>query len=271
MTRSLKLTLEYDGAGFHGWQTQATLEGRRTVQATLEGAVERLTGERVVVHGAGRTDAGVHALGQVASLALERCAIPPEGMRDGLNALLPEDVAVRAVLEAPAGFHARKDAAGKHYRYLILVSPARSALWRGRVWHRRGPLDLEAMRRGAAALAGTHDFSAFRASAGEARRPVRTITRLSLHADPAADGLLRIDVEGNGFLMHMVRIIVGTLADVGRGKMPPERVGEILAGRDRRAAGRTAPAEGLYLVEVRYPETGIPAAAAESVAHETDA
>lgn len=250
MTRTLKLTLEYDGAGFEGWQVQRGARPRRTVQGVLVEALERLTGERVAVEGAGRTDAGVHALGQVASLVLERCTIPLDGVRDGLNALLPEDVVVRAVEAAADGFHARKDATAKRYRYLILGSPVRSALRRGRVWHRRGPLDREAMARGAAFLLGTHDFSAFRAAAGAARRPVRTVTTLTVEDDP--DGLVRIEVEGNGFLMHMVRIIVGTLVEVGRGRIPPERVREILAGHDRRAAGPTAPAHGLYLVAVRY-------------------
>ncbi len=252
MSRTLKLTVEYHGAGFSGWQAQAPAEGRRTVQGILVEAVERLTGERVALHGAGRTDAGVHALGQVASFVLERSAIPAGAMRDGLNALLPPDVSVPSVEEAPDRFHARKDAIAKRYRYLILVSPVRSALWEGRAWHRRGPLDLDTMRRAAAPLVGTHDFSAFRASASEAKSAVRTVSHLTVEADPAADGLLRIDVEGDGFLMHMVRIIVGTLVEVGRGKIPPERVAEILAGRDRRAAGPTAPAHGLYLVHVLY-------------------
>ncbi|HEX7127109.1 MAG TPA: tRNA pseudouridine(38-40) synthase TruA [Thermodesulfobacteriota bacterium] len=250
MPRTLKLTVEYLGAGFSGWQAQAS--GRRTVQGVLAEAVARVTGERAVVHGAGRTDAGVHALGQAASLVLERSAIAPAALRDAMNAVLPPDVSVRAVEEAPDGFHARKDAVAKRYRYLILVSPARSALWEGRAWHRRGPLDVDAMRRAASALVGTHDFSAFRASASEAPTAVRTISRLAIEADPAAEGLLRIEVEGDGFLMHMVRIIVGTLVEVGRGKLPAGRVSEILAGRDRRAAGPTAPAHGLYLVDVRY-------------------
>lgn len=256
MPRTLKLVVEYHGAGFSGWQAQSAAEGHRTVQGVLAEAVTRLTGERAVIHGAGRTDAGTHALGQVASLVLERSAIRPEALRDGLNALLPRDVSVRSVEEAADRFHARKDAVAKRYRYLVLVSPARSALWEGWAWHRRGPLDLDAMRRAASRLVGTHDFSAFRAAASEARTAVRTISCLAVEADPAADGLVRVEVEGDGFLTHMVRIIVGTLVEVGRGKIPVERVSEILAGRDRRAAGPTAPAHGLYLVEVRYDAGG---------------
>ncbi|HEY8368249.1 MAG TPA: tRNA pseudouridine(38-40) synthase TruA, partial [Thermodesulfobacteriota bacterium] len=233
MPRTLKLTVEYLGAGFAGWQAQAS--GRRTVQGVLAEAVARVTGERVAVHGAGRTDAGVHALGQVASLVLERSTLAPDALRDALNAVLPADVSVRAVEEAHAGFHARKDAAGKRYRYLILVSPARSPFWEGRAWHRRGPLDLDAMRRAASGLVGTHDFSAFRAAASEARSAVRTVSRLTIDADPEVERLVRVEIEGDGFLTHMVRIIVGTLVEVGRGKMPAERVAEILAGRDRRA------------------------------------
>lgn len=262
-SRTLRLVLEYDGAGFHGWQAQPGAAGRRTVQAALETALERLLGERVAAHGAGRTDAGAHALGQVASVALARSAMAPEAVRNGLNALLPEDVAVRLVEEAPAGFHARKAAIGKHYRYLLLCRAARSPLLCGRAWHRRGPLDLSAMTRGAAVLVGQHDFSAFRAAAGRARRPVRTLRRLTVAPDPAAlvEGLIRVDLEADGFLMHMARILVGTLVDVGRGRLAPEATAGILAGRDRRAAGPTAPACGLYLVAVRYPEldkSGVP-------------
>lgn len=251
MSRTLKLTLEYDGRGFQGWQAQGA--GRRTVQGVLVEAVRRLTGETVAVRGAGRTDAGVHALGQVASLVLERSALDLDAVRDGLNAHLPGDVAVVAAEEVPDGFDARKSAIGKTYRYLIHVRPARSPLLAGRAWHRTGPLDLEAMRDAAAALVGRHDFSAFRASAGQARQPVRAVTRLDIGADPSTAGLLRVEVEGDGFLMHMVRIVVGTLVEVGRGRMPAAGLAEILAGRDRRAAGPTAPPEGLYLVEVRYP------------------
>jgi tRNA pseudouridine38-40 synthase len=250
VSRTLKLTLEYDGRGFQGWQAQAA--GQRTVQAVLAEALERLTGERVAVHGAGRTDAGVHALGQVASVTLARATPRPDALRDGLNALLPPDASVLAAEEAPDGFHARKSALGKHYRYLVLCRPARPSLVAGRVWHRRAGLDAGAMAAAAGALVGRHDFSAFRAAAGAARRPVRTLSRLSVEPDPAGGGLLRIDLEADGFLTHMARIIVGTLVEVGRGRIAPGRVGEILEGRDRRAAGPTAPAEGLYLVAVRY-------------------
>lgn len=255
-SRVLRLVLEYDGAGFHGWQAQPGAAGRRTVQAVVETALERLVGEPVAVHGAGRTDAGVHALGQVASVALERSVMAPEAIRDGLNALLPEDVAVRLVEEAPAGFHARKAAVGKHYRYLLLCRAARSPFLRRRAWHRRGPLDLAAMARGAAALVGRHDFSAFRAAAGAARHPVRTLRRLTVAPDPAGpvEGLIGIDLEADGFLMHMARILVGTLVEVGRGRLLPEATAAILAGRDRQGAGPTAPACGLYLVAVRYGE-----------------
>ncbi len=256
MGRTLRLVLEYDGTGFHGWQAQPGRAERRTVQAVVELALERLLGEPVTVHGAGRTDAGVHALGQVASVVLERATMAPEAIRDGLNALLPEDVAVRLVEDAPAGFHARKSAIGKHYRYLLLCRQARAPLLRRRVWHRRGRLDLEAMARAAVPLVGRHDFSAFRAAAGQAKHPVRTLRRLTVAPDPAGEveGLVRIDLEADGFLMHMARILVGTLVEVGRGRLAPEATAAILAGRDRRAAGPTAPAHGLYLVAVRYPE-----------------
>jgi tRNA pseudouridine38-40 synthase len=249
--RTLKLTLEYDGRGFHGWQSQAE-DGRRTVQATLEQALSRVAGERAVVQGAGRTDAGVHALGQVASVRLERSSLGPDALRDALNATLPADLAVTAAEEAPDGFHARKDAVGKHYRYLLLARRAPAPLLAGHVWHRRGVLDTAGMAAAGAALVGRHDFSAFRAAAGAARSPVRILSRLTVADDPARHGLVRIDLEANGFLMHMARIIVGTLVEVGRGRIPPSRVGEILAAGRRADAGPTAPAEGLYLVEVRY-------------------
>ena len=251
MARTLKLTLEYDGRGFRGWQAQGA--GERTVQGVLTDALARLTGEAVAVHGAGRTDAGVHALGQVASVVLERSTLAVEALRDGLNAHLPDDVAIVRAEAAPEGFHARTWAVAKVYRYLVHARPARSPLLAGYAWHRTGVLDIGSMREGAAALVGRHDFSAFRASAGQARTPVRTLARLTVEPDPAAAGLLRVEADGDGFLMHMVRIIVGTLVEVGRGKLPAGRVREILAGRDRRAAGPTAPAQGLYLVEVRYP------------------
>jgi tRNA pseudouridine38-40 synthase len=243
--RILKLTLEYDGTSYVGWQRQA--EGV-SIQGLLEDALAPFEGVPVTVHGAGRTDAGVHALGQVASVSM---AAPHDAgtLQRALNAVLPPDVRVLSVEEAPAGFHARFDAVSKIYEYRIATGPFVSALEYRYVWHVPGALDVEAMRAGARMLVGTHDFSAFQSSGGEAGSAERTM--LSIAIECVRSGLL-IRVEGNGFLRHMVRTIAGTLVDVGLGRWPASRVGDILSGRDRRQAGRAAPAGGLFLISVQY-------------------
>jgi tRNA pseudouridine38-40 synthase len=249
--------LEYDGTRFAGWQSQAA--GARTVQATVEEAVLRLTGARVPVVGASRTDAGVHAEGQVASVALETSLSPAVLVR-GLNALLPDDVAVREVAPAPEGFHARRDAQGKLYRYAIWNGPERSPLRSGRFWTISQALDLEAMQIAARALVGTHDWSAFQVRAsewrteaqeqGRTRSAVRRVTRVSVFGVPG--GEVQVEVEGQGFLRQMVRSLVGTLVEVGRGRRDPFSMPALLESRDRGAAGATAPAHGLTLVRVDY-------------------
>jgi tRNA pseudouridine38-40 synthase len=242
---SLKLTLEYDGKDFVGWQVQA---GGRSVQAEVERALARLCGEPVRVTGAGRTDAGVHARGQVASLRAPR-NLPLRAWTAGLNALLPEDVACVRAEAAPEGFDARRWARGKRYAYTILVSPVRAPLLRGRAWEIRRPLDLEAMRRAVPALLGTHDFSALRAADCPARTAVREIRKLDIRQDGARVDLV---LEATAFLKHMVRNVVGTLVEVGHGRRGADSLPALLEGRDRTRAGPTAPAHGLVLEEVFY-------------------
>ncbi len=244
-TRSLKLTLEYDGTDFSGWQRQP---GRRTVQGALEEALRTVLRHDVEVAGAGRTDAGVHALGQVASLETPS-DLPPSKIRAALNGVLPDDVAVLAVEEAPEGFNARFAARAKHYRYRILEGPVRRPLELRHAWHCRHALDLERMRLAAARLVGTHDFRAFAREPDTRASTVRTLFAL----DARRDGfILSLDVKGDGFLYNMVRALAGTLVEVGRGKLAPESVDAVLLARDRAAAGPTLPARGLFLVEVEY-------------------
>jgi len=241
----LKLTLEYDGARFVGWQAQPN---GRSVQEVLEGAVQRLCGSAVRVTGAGRTDSGVHARGQVASLQSPR-DLPLRAWTVGLNALLPEDLAcVRAEL-APKDFDARRWARGKRYIYSILQTQVRSPLRRGNVWEIRRPLQVEPMRAAGAALLGRHDFSALRAADCPARTTVREIRRLDIFPDgPRVD----LVVEATAFLKHMVRNIAGTLVEVGHGRRSADSLAALLEGRDRTRAGPTAPAHGLCLDEVFY-------------------
>jgi len=241
----LKLTLEYDGTDFVGWQVQPN---GRSVQEELEKGIERLGGEPVRVTGAGRTDAGVHARGQVASLRAPR-DLPMKAWTAGLNALLPDDLACVRAESAPEGFDARRWARGKRYTYTILCTAVRSPLERGRAWEIRRPLDVDAMRRAAPALLGLHDFSAFRAADCPARTTVREIRRLDIRQSGERT---EIAAEATAFLKHMVRNIVGTLVEVGHGRRAADSLAALLEGRDRTRAGPTAPAQGLCLDEVFY-------------------
>jgi tRNA pseudouridine38-40 synthase len=247
--RRIRLTLQYDGARYRGWQVQPEGPGVRTIQGTLEAALAVLAGEPVRVHGAGRTDAGVHAEAQVAHFdtALEHA--------DGvwvraLNAHLPRDVAVTDAREVADAFHARHTALAKHYRYRILNRPVRSPFRRGVCWFVPVALDVDAMARAAEGLLGTHDFTSFRASGCGARGPVRRIDRAAVARD--GDEVV-IDLLAGGFLKQMARNIAGSLVEVGRSRRPPGWIAEVLAARDRTRAGETAPAWGLTLVEVFYP------------------
>ncbi len=242
--RNVKLTIEYDGTRYHGWQRQANAP---TIQQALEEGIARLVGHAVTVYGSGRTDAGVHALGQVAHLRTSS-GIPAERLPHAINAQLPDDIAVLRAEDVPPDFHARYSAKRKTYRYSILCRPVRPAVGAAFLhWHRH-PLDVAAMQRAAALFLGEHDFAAFE-SESEGQGSVRTILRSEwLQAGERLDYY----VAANGFLYNMVRAMVGTLLDIGSGRWPPEYVARLLASRDRALAGRTAPAKGLCLMSVEY-------------------
>jgi tRNA pseudouridine38-40 synthase len=245
LTRIFKITLAYDGTRYVGWQRQA--EGV-SVQGLLEEALARFEGQPVTVHGAGRTDAGVHAFGQVASAQLSGGHDTSELLR-GLNALLPRDIRVTHVDEAAADFHARFSARSKTYRYVIRNTPIVSPFEYPFVWHVPDRLDVAAMQAAAATLTGTHDFACFRCAGTEVRNTTRTITESRIDA---VEDLITCHVTANGFLHHMVRVIAGTLVDVGRRRRPPESLPALLEGRRRAEAGPTAPPQGLFLVSVTY-------------------
>jgi tRNA pseudouridine38-40 synthase len=245
VARRYKVVVEYDGTDFAGWQRQP---GQRTVQGVLEEGIREMTGESVFVRAAGRTDAGVHADGQVATFDLE-LNIPPHGFLRGLNSILPADVALVDVALAAPDFDARFSARGKVYRYTVWAHFVRSPLHARRTWHVRQPLDLEAIRAAAAGLVGEHDFRAFRASDCERRTTRRIVRRIEVDRQGAR---LTIEVEATAFLKNMVRILVGTLIDVGRGRLTPEAVSRMLETGDRAAGGMTAPPQGLTLLRVIY-------------------
>ena len=241
----LLLTLEYDGTDFFGWQLQP--EGR-TVQGVLEEAIRRVTQENAQVTGASRTDSGVHAEAQAAHFD-SASALAPERFVPALNFYLPPDVSVLSCHAAPADFHARYDAAGKLYRYRILRSGPRRPLRERYVLREWRPLDLDAMRRCAAFVTGEHDFGSFASEFSEEDDHVRRVSRSEL---VEIGDELHYVVAANGFLYNMVRAIVGTLSEVGHGRMTPDEFEQVLAARDRSAAGPTAPARGLTLVRVEY-------------------
>jgi tRNA pseudouridine38-40 synthase len=240
-----KLTVEYDGTDFCGWQRQ---ENGLSVQASIEDALASMLQKPTAVRGAGRTDAGVHALGQVAHFDAE-ARIPLIGYHRGLNSILPHSIAIRSVEPVASDFDARFSARGKLYRYSIWSGQTRSPMRDRYVWHLRRTLDVARMQEAANALVGRHDFNAFRASDCERKTTERTLARVSVER---ADELVTVEVAGDAFLKNMVRIIVGTLAEVGFGKRPPADVQRVLEGKDRRQAGVTAPPQGLTLVHVDY-------------------
>jgi tRNA pseudouridine38-40 synthase len=247
MQRNIKLILEYDGTNYHGWQSQAG-SGRPTVQETVERAIRELGHEEADLCSSGRTDAGVHAFGHVANFATTM-TMPPEAWAPALNHHLPSDIRVLRSEEVAPDFHSRFSASGKTYRYVILNRHAPSALYRDRAWHVPKKLNLPAMRRAAKYLVGTHDFSAFRASACGAKNPVRTLKSLVIEKQ---DDFVEIALEADAFLQYMARNIAGSLVEVGLGRLSSRTIKDILLSRDRTRAGRTAPAQGLYLVRVTY-------------------
>ena len=242
-----KLTIEYDGTGLVGWQRQANA---LSVQEALETAISRFCGERTTVHGAGRTDAGVHALSQTAHVDLIRLA-DPAVLRGAINHhLRPAAISVLCAEPAPDDFDARLSATARVYLYRILNRHAPPALERGRLWQVAPPLDVDAMREGAQYVIGHHDFTTFRDSLCQAKSPVKTLARLDIRR---VGEEIHIETRARSFLHHQVRNMVGTLKLVGLGRWRPNDVARALAARDRRAGGPTAPPEGLYLVEVQYP------------------
>jgi tRNA pseudouridine38-40 synthase len=242
---NIKLTVEYDGTNYHGWQFQANGE---TIQAILERAVTTFVGKATRLVGSGRTDAGVHALGQVVNFFCDQ-APGLYRLQRGLNALTPEDISIVDVEIVPDFFDARRDARARIYEYHILNRSTPSPFYLNRAWHVHQPLNLESMRAAIRCLEGEHDFSSFRAAGCDAAHPVRTIYRVELSQ---RGGLLVFTVEATAFLRHMVRNIIGTLVEVGCGLRTAQEFAELLEARDRTKAGPTAPACGLFLMEVKY-------------------
>lgn len=241
-----KLTIQYDGTRYRGWQVQGNTD--QTIQGKVEGVLSRLTGQPVELHGSGRTDAGVHALGQVANVKLPRPFDLSELLRE-LNRYLPADIGVIAVEPAPERFHARLNARSKTYRYRIWNSEIPNVLERSYLYPLPEPLDVSAMERAAADLVGTHDFRSFCGLKRFKKSTVRTITDITITQHGSE---VRLEFTGNGFLMRMVRILAGTLVEVGLGRRAADAMPAVLAAQDRAAAGPALPAQGLALVRVEY-------------------
>ena len=256
--RKIRLLLEYDGADYHGWQTQPD---KITVQGVLEDRVRQLTGEPVKVLGAGRTDAGVHALAQVAAFRTES-AHDISTIKKALNATLPEDIRIIDVTEVHDSFNPRDDALGKSYFYIIAKERKPPVFLHRYSWTVPQPLDAPTIIRGSQALIGTHDFTSFMGAGSDIKNPVREVFSLDIEEIMEIDfmtvrlsgNFIRVRIEAKGFLRHMVRNIVGTLVEVGRGRISPDRLKEILEARDRKLAGQTAPARGLFLERIVYCE-----------------
>ncbi len=252
MSRTFKLTLAYDGTDFAGWQVQP---GQETIQGNLQRALRQITGHDIHVIGSGRTDSGVHAIAQVASLSIPTWRHDAESLARALNAQLPETIVVTEAVDAPDGFHAIRDAIGKRYRYQLQVGGIRDAFDFRYRWHLKGPLDLEAMKSASSFFLGTHDFASFQATGSDRKTTIREIRACEVIQQPSdRPGRLdlAIEVEANGFLYNMVRNIAGTIVEVGWGKCSPDSIGSMLAARDRDVAGQTAPAHALFLLRVDY-------------------
>jgi tRNA pseudouridine38-40 synthase len=242
---NIKLIIEYEGTAYGGWQSQTNAS---TVQDALQDAIRKVTGEVVKLYGSGRTDSGVHALGQVANFKTDT-GIPAERYASAINTLLPDDIRVKSSCLVPDRFHAQFSATGKRYRYTIFNDRPGTALYRRTSWHVGQRLDREAMESAAAHFLGTHDFTAFQSAGGVIRETVKTVTKSEIGSDGP---FITFDVAADGFLYNMVRIMTGTLVKVGRGKLKPDDIPAILDSKDRERAGYTAPAHGLCLMEVYY-------------------
>ncbi|MBF0349917.1 MAG: tRNA pseudouridine(38-40) synthase TruA [SAR324 cluster bacterium] len=242
------LLLSYEGTAYHGWQVQPT---QRTIEGELESAIFEITREHVKVLGAGRTDAGVHALNQTASFQ-SNSSFTAEKWFKALNSVLPKDIVVKHVLPVDPAFHARYNARGKRYRYLLTNGSWQSPFARSHSWWIRNPLNLEKMRTAASFLLGTHDFSSFRASGCSSPSPIKDMREILIHPVTSPLGNLCLEIEASSFLQHMVRILTGTLVDVGMEKRDPEEIPLLLEAKDRTKSGKTAPAHGLYVLKVHY-------------------
>ena len=242
---NIKLIIEYDGTNYHGWQTQT---GGPTVQAVLEEALAVFFGQSIRIIGSGRTDAGVHAMAQVANFHTDKPFDRHRVLR-GLNALTPRDITIKDALPVADSFDARRDGRARTYHYHILNRPTPSPFYLNRAWHLHACLNIDLMRAALGCLVGEHDFSSFRAAGCDAEHPVRRVYETSIEK---RGELVIYSIEATAFLRHMVRNIVGTLAEIGQGIRAPGSFGELLAARDRKQAGVTAPAHGLYLMEVKY-------------------
>lgn len=243
--RNIKLSIQYDGSRYHGWQSQPD---RPTIQAELAGAIARLTGKQVIVNGASRTDAGVSALGQVANIKIDT-PIPTENLAKALTEILPDDIAISEAADVPDEFDAISSAKSKLYRYTIYTGSVRPVLDVRHCWHISAKLDAGSMDKTTQLFVGTKDFKSFASAADRRQSSVRTVTLCDLKANGE---WIYIDVEADGFLYNMVRNIVGTIVEVGRGRWAPEKIAEILEARNRTAAGPIAPAAGLCLMRIDY-------------------
>ena len=244
--RKIKLIIEYDGTNYHGWQIQ---KNANTVQATIEKALSKLLGTYIGIVGCSRTDVGVHAYGQVAHFSTDS-SIPGDKFSYAINNLLPDDIVIRQSEEVSEDFHSRYSAKGKKYRYLVYNEAHSSAIMRNRACHVRPELNFSEMKRAAQYFLGRHDFAAFQATGGQVRSTIREI--YGIDVIKREDNLIDIEVSGNGFLYNMVRIIAGTLIYVGMGKIKTSDIPNIIDSLDRTKAGKTAPSEGLYLMEIYY-------------------
>jgi tRNA pseudouridine38-40 synthase len=242
---TIKLTIEYEGTAYAGWQRQLN---HNTIQAVLEDALFKITQQHIQTVGAGRTDSGVHALGQVVSFQSEK-DLEEAQWASALNSTLPKDITVLSSERVPDDFHARFSARGKIYEYRMALQPSRPALDRYRAWYFPYQLDTDAMRQALSEFSGIHDFTSFRGQRSQTLNPICTLTHLSLHIESPS---LTIHIEGDRFLKQMVRAMVGTLVEVGQGKRSPNTMQNILQAKNRQSAGRTAPSHGLYLVQVLY-------------------